>query len=165
MIKVGDRLPKGSFKHVTTKGVVDLTTDEVFKGKNVAIFGLPGAYTRVCSGAHLPGYVQNADKLRACGVDTVVCVSVNDPYVMDAWGKEHKVGEKVLMLADWNAAFTRAVRMDIDLPVVGLGLRSKRYSALVVDGIVKRLYIEPDTGTHTVCSAVNMLDELMKDKA
>ena len=165
MIRVGDRIPKGSFKHMTAKGVADMGTDRLFKGKTVAVFGLPGAYTPACSKAHLPGYVAEADKLRARGVEAIACISVNDPFVMEAWGKAHKVGEKILMLADWDAAFTIAIGMEIDLAGGGLGVRSKRYSALVVDGVVKKLFAEPDTGTHTVCSAATMLAELIKEKA
>lgn len=162
MIKVGDRIPAGSMKEMNATGkVVTVSTAKLLKGKTVAIFGLPGAYTPVCSNAHLPGYVKNAAKLRKQGVDAIACISVNDPFVMDAWGKAHKVGDKIQMLADWDASFSKSIGMDIDLPADGLGVRSKRYSALVVNGVVKKLYAEKGTGTHTVCAAVNMLDELM----
>jgi peroxiredoxin len=158
-IKVGDRIPSVKMKHMTKDGVKDITTDELLKGKKVAIFGLPGAFTRTCSGQHLPGFVQNADGLRARGVNAIACVSVNDAFVMDAWGKSQNVGDKVLMLADGNADFTKAIGLEIDRSDVGFGLRSQRYSMLVEDGVVKKLNLEKP-GAYEVSSAEALLKQI-----
>jgi peroxiredoxin len=158
-IKVGDRIPSVKMKHMTKDGIKDITTDELFKGKKVAIFGLPGAFTRTCSGQHLPGFVQQADQIKAKGVHAIACVSVNDAFVMDAWGKSQNVGDKVLMLADGNADFTKAIGLEIDRSDVGFGLRSQRYSMLVEDGVVKKLNLEKP-GAYEVSSADVILQQL-----
>ena len=156
-IKQGDRVPGGSFKQLTTTGVVDISTDSLLKGKKVALFGLPGAYTPVCSTNHLPNYVDNAEKLRKAGFDTIACISVNDPFVMDAWGKSTGADDKVLMLADADGSFTRAIGLVIDLPAFGLAGRSERYSMIVEDGVVTRLEVEKSVLDHDGSSAACML--------
>jgi peroxiredoxin len=158
-IKVGDRIPSVKMKHMTKDGVKDITTDELFKGKKVALFALPGAFTPTCSAKHLPGFVQNAEQLKGKGVQAIACLSVNDAFVMDAWGKNQNVGDKVLMLADGNADFTKAVGLEMDGTGYGMGVRSKRYSMLVDDGTVKQLNLEKP-GTFEVSNAETLLKQL-----
>ncbi|MFQ5784055.1 MAG: peroxiredoxin [Alphaproteobacteria bacterium] len=145
-IRVGDRAPSATFHHMTDDGPAAISSDELFRGKRVAVFGLPGAFTPTCSAQHLPGFVAAADRLREKGVDTIACVSVNDAFVMGAWGRDQNVGDKVMMLADGSANFTRAAGLDLDLTARGFGLRSQRYSMLVEDGVVKALHVEDGTG-------------------
>lgn len=156
-IQQGDPVPRATFKQLTSTGIVDLTTDELLKGKKVALFGLPGAYTPVCSMSHLPGYIENAEKLRAAGFDAIACVSVNDPFVMDAWGKATGADDKVMMLADADGEFTRAIGLVIDLPAFGLSGRSERYSMVIDDGVVAKLEIEKTVLDHDGSSAACML--------
>src|SRR5690606_22471587 len=134
-------------------------TDALFKGKRVVLFAVPGAFTPTCSARHLPGFVEKADQLKAKGIDTIACVSVNDAFVMDAWGKAHNCAGKVEMLADGNGDFTRALGLEMDATKVGLGQRSKRYSMLVEDGVVKQLNVE-QPGAFEVSSAEYMLNRL-----
>jgi peroxiredoxin len=149
MLKVGDKLPSGSlqeFIEVEGNGCsIGPNSFDIAKataGKTVAIFGLPGAYTPTCSAKHVPGYVENSGALAAAGVDEIWCVSVNDAFVMGAWGRDQKCGGKVRMMADGSADFTKATGLTLDLTTRGMGLRSNRYSMLVVDGVVKTLNIE-----------------------
>jgi len=158
-IQAGDKVPSVKLKTMTKDGMKDLTTDDIFKGKKVAIFGLPGAFTPTCSAKHLPGFVQNFDALKAKGVDTVACVSVNDAFVMDAWGKAQNVGDKVLMLADGNADFTKALGIEMDGTGYGMGLRMKRFSMYVVDGTVKSFNLEKP-GAFEVSNAETMLGQI-----
>lgn len=158
-IKVGDRMPEGSFGIMTKDGPGSLAASELFKGKKVLLFAVPGAFTPVCSMNHLPGYVEQAAALHAKGVDTIACMAVNDAFVMDAWGKDRKVGDKVLMLADGNASYTRALGLELDASGVGLGTRSQRFAVLVEDGVVRKLYIE-ETRALKVSSAENVLKDL-----
>lgn len=156
-IKTGDRLPSATFKTMAATGIVDVTTDELLQGKKVALFGLPGAYTPVCSASHLPGYVANHDQLKAAGFDEIVCVSVNDPFVMDAWGKQHGAEGKVTMLSDTDASFTKAIGLVADLGAFGLHDRSERYSMIIEDGVVKKLDVEKTVFDHDGTSAACML--------
>ncbi len=156
-IKKGDHVPAGSFKQLSATGVADITTDSLLKGKKVALFGLPGAYTPVCSASHLPGYIDNAAKLRAAGFDTIACISVNDPFVMDAWGKSTGADNKVMMLADADGSFTRAIGMSVDLAAFGLTGRSERYSMVVENGVVTKLDVEKSVLDHDGSSAACML--------
>ncbi len=158
-IKVGDRIPSATLHQMTADGPAELSTEELFGGKRVAIFGLPGAFTPTCTAKHLPGFVANADALKAKGVDAIACVSVNDAFVMDAWGKDQNVGDAVMMLADGSAEFTRALGLELDLVARGLGVRSQRYSMLVEDGVVAALHVEPDTGV-SVSGAETLLGDL-----
>jgi peroxiredoxin len=156
-IKVGDKIPSVTLKHMTADGLADISTDELFSGKKVVVFSLPGAFTPTCSAKHLPGFVQNADALKSKGVDTIACVSVNDAFVMNAWGKDQNVGDKVLMLADGNAEFSDAVGLSFDGSGFGMGKRAQRYAMVVEDGVVKTLNIE-QPGAFEVSSAEAMLD-------
>ncbi|MFC5458462.1 peroxiredoxin [Massilia niabensis] len=164
-IKIGDRLPEGTlaeFIDTETEGcALGPNTFEVTKlaeGKKIAIFGLPGAFTPTCSAKHVPGYVQHADALRAKGVDEIWCISVNDAFVMGAWGREQKSTGIVRMMADGNASFTQALGLDADFSKHGMGTRSQRYSMLVDDGVVKQLNVEQ--GGFEVSNAETMLAQL-----
>ena len=158
-IKVGDKVPAVNFRVLTAEGPKELTSDELFKGKKVAFFAVPGAFTPTCSQRHLPGYVDKAAALKAKGVDTIACVSVNDAFVMGAWGKDQNTEGKVVMLADGSGDFTRAVELELDATRNGLGKRSQRYSMLVEDGVVKALHIEAP-GKFEVSDAETMLKDL-----
>lgn len=140
-IKTGDRIPTASLKTMGEKGPRDITTAELFDGKKVVLFAVPGAFTPGCSNTHLPGFIVNADKIKAKGVDSIVCVAVNDAFVMDAWGKSQNA-EELLMVADGNGDFTRALGMELDGSGFGLGQRSKRYAMIVDNGVVKYLGVD-----------------------
>ena len=159
-IAVGDRLPAATFKTMTESGVVALTTDEVFAGKTVAFFAVPGAFTPGCSKTHLPGYLANREAILAKGVDTIACTAVNDAFVMDAWSKAHGADGKILFLADGSADFARAVGLTLDLSAGGLGLRSQRWSMLVKDGVVTELMLEEKPGTIELTGGACMLGKL-----
>lgn len=141
-IQVGDRLPEATFKTMTEEGPKALTTAEVFGGKRVVLFSVPGAFTPTCSKQHLPGYVKQADDLKAKGVAAVVCLAVNDVFVMDAWAKSQGADGKVLMLADGNAEFTGKIGLELDASKHGMGTRSQRFSLIADDGVVTTLNIE-----------------------
>jgi len=158
-IQVGDRLPESTFSVMTEDGPQQRTTDDIFKGKKVALFALPGAFTPTCSARHLPGYKDKAAEFRDKGVDTIACLSVNDAFVMGAWGENQGVGDDVLMLADGNADFTRKVGLEMDGTKFGMGTRSQRYSMIVDDGVVKELNVE-QPGEFRVSSAEHMLGQL-----
>ena len=141
-IQVGDKLPSIDVQYKTEDGVQTINTDELFAGKKVVVFALPGAFTPTCSASHLPGYVVNSDKLFDKGVDRIVCLSVNDAHVMQAWGEDQNVEDRVMMIADGNADFSRAVGLEVDLSAGGMGVRSQRYAMVVNDGVVKLLNVE-----------------------
>ena len=142
-IKVGDSIPAVTlFVMSEDGGPGAITTDELFKGKVVALFGLPGAFTPTCSASHLPGYVQHADAIREKGADDIVCVSVNDAFVMTAWGIDQNVGDKVRMVADGSGEFAKATGLELDLADKGLGVRCQRFSMIVEDGVVKDIETE-----------------------
>jgi peroxiredoxin len=141
-IQVGDRLPEASFSTMTADGPKPLTTAEVFAGKKVVLFSVPGAFTPTCSKHHLPGYVKQADDLKSRGVSSIACLAVNDVFVMDAWAKSQGADGKVLMLADGNAAFTKQIGLELDASKHGMGTRSQRFSMIVDDGVVTTLNIE-----------------------
>ena len=159
-IQVGDKIPAATLKHMTPEGPKDITTDELFRGKKVALFAVPGAFTPACSQRHLPGYVDKAADIKAKGVDEIVCVAVNDVFVMTAWGKEQRAEGKVQMLADGSGDFARALGLDLDLTKNGLGTRSKRYSMLVDNGVVKLLNVEQQPGQVEGSGAEAMLRAL-----
>jgi peroxiredoxin (alkyl hydroperoxide reductase subunit C) len=159
-IKPGDKIPSGTLKHMSADGPAEITSDELFSGKKVVVFGLPGAFTPTCSAKHVPGFMQNADAIRAKGVATIACLSVNDAFVMGAWGKDQKVGDKVLMLADGSADFTRKLGLELDLNALGMGTRCKRFAMIVDDGVVKHLAIEDAPGGLDVSSAEKTLAAL-----
>src|SRR5580700_5298939 len=158
-IKVGEKLPSATFMEMRDGKPTPVPSDEIFKGKKVALFALPGAFTPTCSAKHVPGFVQNAEALKAKGVDTIACLSVNDAFVMGAWGKDQGAGDKVRMLADGNGEFTAAVGLEMDGSKFGMGKRSQRYSMIVEDGVVKELNVEAP-GAFEVSSAEHMLTQL-----
>lgn len=165
-IKVGDKLPEATLQELTVAwtpgcptGPENFKVSELTRGKRIVIFGLPGAFTRTCSGKHLPGYVELADRIKSRKVHEIWCLSVNDAMVMGAWGKEQRVGDKVRMMADGSATFTKAMGLDIDLTERGMGVRSQRYSMLVENGIVKALNLEKP-GQFEVSDAEKMLEQL-----
>ena len=158
-INVGDKVPQATFKYLSPEGPKELSSDELFRGKKVALFAVPGAFTPTCSQRHLPGYVERAADLKGRGVDTIACVAVNDAFVMNAWGKEQNCGDKVMMLADGSGDFARAVGLELDARGRGLGMRSQRYSMLVDNGVVKAINIEK-AGQFDVSSAEAMLKAL-----
>lgn len=159
-IAVGDKLPDAKFKYFDADGnMKEIGSDELFKGKKVVLFAVPGAFTPTCSSKHLPGFVEKAEEIKSKGVDTLACVSVNDAFVMDAWGKTVGAGDKIMMLADGNAQFTKAIGVELDLADKGLGLRSRRYALLADDGVVKVLNLE-EGGAFTVSSADTILEAL-----
>ncbi len=151
-IKVGDRIPDVTLKHMTAEGIQDISTQELFGGKKVVLFALPGAFTPTCSAKHLPGFIQHAGVLKGKGVDTIACLSVNDAFVMDAWGKAQGAGDDVLMLADGNADFSKAVGLELDASGFGMGIRAQRYAMVVDDGAVTALNVEAP-GAFEVSSA------------
>ena len=157
-INEGDRIPEATLKIMGEKGPEDITTGELFKGRKVVLFAVPGAFTPTCSEAHLPGFVVRADQLREKGVDDIVCMSVNDAFVMDSWGRE-KNADALRMVADWNADLTRALGLEMDASAVGLGTRSRRFAMIVDDGVVTKLAVE-DGGKLEVSSAEAMLEAL-----
>lgn len=144
-IQVGDKIPACTLKTMGEKGPTDITTADIFDGKKVVLFAVPGAFTPGCSLTHLPGYVVNADKIKAAGVDTIVCMSVNDAFVMGAWGKDQNADE-ILMLADGNAEFTAALGLELDGTGFGMGKRSQRFALIAQDGVVSHLNVEPGAG-------------------
>ena len=158
-IKVGDKVPAAPLKHKTADGIDDLGTSELFSGKKVVLFAVPGAFTPTCSAKHLPGFVAKHGDLAAKGVDTVACLSVNDAFVMDAWGKDQNAGDKVMMLADGNATFTKEMGLEMDGSGFGMGTRSQRYAMIVDDGVVTELMVE-QPGQFDVSSAESVLSKL-----
>ena len=158
-INTGDRLPEATLMKATSEGPKPVNVSEIFNGKTVALFAVPGAFTPTCSARHLPGFAENLETLKAKGVDTVACVSVNDAFVMGAWAKSQDGADKILMLADGNGEFTRAVGLTMDAKGFGMGQRSQRYSMLVKDGVVEQLNIEQG-GEFKVSSAEHLLGQL-----
>lgn len=158
-IKVGDKVPDVSLRRMGENGIEEIATNELLAGKTAVIFGLPGAFTPTCSAQHVPGYVNNADALRAKGVDVIACVSVNDAFVMGAWAKDRGTGDKVMMLADGNGDFASATGLVLDASGFGMGKRSQRYAMVVRDGTVSALALEDGPGLD-VSAAEKILAQL-----
>jgi len=158
-IAVGDSVPDVQLRTMTSEGPKPVSSSEVLGKGKVVLFAVPGAFTPTCSDHHLPGFVARADEIRANGVDTIVCLSVNDPFVMGAWGTDQEVGDRVLMVADGNGEFTHAVGLELDGSGFGLGTRSQRYAAILEDGVVKSLFVEQKSGLD-VSSAESVLAAL-----
>ena len=157
-LKENDIIPNSKVFIMEDGNPVQKNIKEFFKDKKVVLFGLPGAYTSVCSAKHLPGYVDNYEKYKSKGIDHIVCVSVNDPFVMDAWGKSQNVGDKIIMMADPFLEFTKAIGADVDKSARGLGIRSNRYTMLIDDLRVIKLQEEKDAGACEISAAQNFLD-------
>jgi glutaredoxin/glutathione-dependent peroxiredoxin len=158
-IKAGDAMPAGKLMHMGKDGPQKIGTDELFKGKTVVLFSVPGAFTPTCDAKHLPGFVEHADKFKAKGVDTLACMAVNDVFVMNAWGKSGKVGDKVLMLADGNGDYSRALGLELDATGFGMGKRGQRFAIVVKDGVAKSVFVESG-GEFKVSSAEHVLSQL-----
>jgi glutaredoxin/glutathione-dependent peroxiredoxin len=158
-IKQGDKLPGGEFTVMGANGPEKISADTLFKGKKVVLFSVPGAFTPTCSAKHLPGYVEQAAALKGKGVDTIACLAVNDVFVMSAWGKAGNVGDKVVLLADGNGEYTRALGLELDATGFGMGKRGQRFSLIAEDGVVTHLNIEPP-GQFGVSSAETALSQL-----
>jgi len=161
MISVGDRLPEVTFKVMTPDGPANRTNSEVFGGRRVMLFAVPGAFTPTCHRNHLPGYLESFYEIRARGVDAIVCTAVNDVFVLDAWAKATGAEDKIEFLADGNADFARALGLENDGTAFGLGIRSKRYAMLVEDGMVKALGVEDTPGKADISGAVRMMEYLV----
>jgi len=159
-INVGDKVPSVNFKQITADGMSDVPSDDYFKGRKVALFSVPGAFTPTCSAQHVPSYVGNAAALKAKGVSAIACVSVNDAFVMKAWGEAQGVGDAVEMLADGNGEFARATGLTLDGSGFGLGERSTRFSMIIDDGMVSHLNVESNPSEMDVSSAEHMLGQL-----
>jgi glutaredoxin/glutathione-dependent peroxiredoxin len=159
MIKVGDRMPAGTFTLVTKDGPQKVSAEEFFKGRKVVLFSVPGAFTPTCDAKHLPGFVEKAGDIRAKGVDAIACMAVNDAFVMKAWGKAQNADGKVEMIADGNAEYTKALGLDMDATGFGMGIRGQRFSLLVDDGVVKQVNVE-QKGEFKVSSAEHVLTQL-----
>lgn len=158
-IKVGDKLPQATFMTMGKDGPEPVTTSDVFGGKRVALFAVPGAFTPTCSAKHLPGFKDNVDAFKAKGVDAIACTSVNDVFVMGAWGKDQGVSNEMQMLADGNGDFAKDIGLELDATGFGMGARSQRYAMVVNDGVVESLHVE-DGGEFKVSSAEYLLDHI-----
>jgi len=141
-ISAGEKMPRGSLTVMGTSGPESLSTDDIFSGKKVVLISVPGAFTPTCSMSHLPGFVGNADKILSKGVDTIACMAVNDVFVMKAWGADQQVGDKILMLADGNADYTKALGLDLDATKFGMGVRGQRFAIIVEDGVATHVAVE-----------------------
>jgi peroxiredoxin len=159
-IKVGDKIPEGTFGVMTAEGPGGLSSDELFKGKKVVLFSVPGAFTPACSSKHLPGFIEQADALKAKGVDTIACMSVNDVFVMAAWANDQGAGDKVTLLADGNADYTKALGLELDASGFGMGTRGERFALVVDDGVVSQLHREAAASDVKASSAENILGNL-----
>lgn len=159
-IQVGDTVPEGMLMRMTAEGPAPISTDELFSGKKVVLFAVPGAFTPTCSAKHVPSYVANAEALSAKGVDTVACLSVNDVFVMGAWGKDQGVGDKVMMLADGAGDYTAKLGLELDLSARGLGKRATRFAMVVDNGKVSHLAVEENPGEMSVSGAEAVLGNL-----
>lgn len=158
-IQIGEQIPKVELTTMGSDGPRSVDTEELFAGRRVLLFAVPGAFTPACSNTHLPGYQARSSDLREAGVDAIACVATNDVFVMDAWARERGVDDDILMLADGNGELTRALGLELDLRRFGLGIRSQRYAILVDDGVVRQLEVEPGSGV-TVSSAEAVLATL-----
>ncbi|MCH7821264.1 MAG: peroxiredoxin [Proteobacteria bacterium] len=158
-VQTGEKMPSGSFSIMTDSGPGELSTDELFSGKKVVLISVPGAFTPTCSINHLPGFVDQADALAAKGVDTIACMAVNDVFVMHAWGKDRDVGDKVIMLADGNGDYARALELELDASGFGMGMRGQRFALIVDDGVATHVAIEA-AGQFEVSKAEAILENL-----
>jgi peroxiredoxin len=158
-IKAGDTMPSGVLTHMTKDGPQKITTAQLFGGKKVVLFSVPGAFTPTCDAKHLPGFVQHAAELKAKGIDTIACLAVNDVFVMNAWGKASNVGDKILMLADGNAEYSKALGLELDASGFGMGIRGKRFAIVADNGVAKKVLIE-GPGEFKVSSAEYVLGQI-----
>src|SRR5271170_1777743 len=158
-IKAGDKMPEGSFTHMTKDGPQKMSTEQLFAGKTVVFFSVPGAFTPTCDAKHLPGFVELADQIKAKGVDTIACTAVNDVFVMNAWGKSGGVGDKILMLADGNGEYAKALGLELNATGYGMGIRGQRFAIIVKDGVATQVHVE-GPGEFKVSAADFILKQL-----
>jgi peroxiredoxin len=158
-IKAGDTMPSGVLTHMTKDGPQKITTAQLFGGKKVVLFSVPGAFTPTCDAKHLPGFVQHAAEFKAKGIDTIACLAVNDVFVMNAWGKASNVGDRILMLADGNAEYTKALGLELDATGFGMGTRGQRFAIVADNGVAKKVFVEAP-GEFKVSSAEHVLSQL-----
>jgi peroxiredoxin len=158
-IKAGEKMPEGSFTQMTKDGPQKITSDQLFNGKTVVLFSVPGAFTPTCDAKHLPGFVDLADQIKAKGVDTIACTAVNDVFVMNAWGKHGNVGDKILMLADGNGTYVKALGLELDGSKFGMGTRGQRFAIIVKNGVASSVQVEAP-GEFKVSSADSVLKQL-----
>ena len=158
-IQIGDRIPDVTLRTIAAGREREVSPNELFRGKRAVLFAVPGAFTHTCSDYHLPGFVEQADAIKAKGIDLIACVAVNDHFVMDAWGKAREVGDKILMLADGNGDLARAMGLDQDSSRFGMGIRTRRYAALIEDGVLKEINVD-QPGRFEVSSAEKILEAL-----
>jgi peroxiredoxin len=158
-IKAGEKMPEGSFMQMTKDGPQKLTSEQLFAGKTVVLFSVPGAFTPTCDAKHLPGFVELADSIKAKGVDTIACTAVNDVFVMNAWGKHGNVGDKILMLADGNGTYAKALGLEMDGTKFGMGVRGQRFALIVKDGVASQVDVEKP-GEFKVSAAEHVLSQL-----
>jgi peroxiredoxin len=158
-IKAGDKMPEGKLTRMTKEGPQKITTDELFKGKTVVLFSVPGAFTPTCDAKHLPGFVELADRIKAKGVDTIACTAVNDVFVMNAWGKSGGVGDKILMLADGNGEYVKALGLELNATGFGMGTRGQRFAIIVKDAVATQVHVEAP-GEFKVSAADFVLKQL-----
>ena len=159
-IQPGDKLPDATLMHLTDAGPAPISTEELFGGKTVALFAVPGAFTPTCSNQHLPGFIEKSEELRAAGVDTIICMAVNDAFVMGAWGQQQGANGKVMMVGDGNAELTQKMGLSVDSSGFGIGTRSVRFSMIVRDGVLETLNIEQNPGQAVDSGAENLLSQL-----
>ncbi len=159
IIKAGDRMPAGTFSHMTAEGIRKISTEALFKGKTVVLVSVPGAFTPTCDARHLPGYVDQADALKAKGVDTIAMMAVNDVFVMNAWGKQAKVADKILMLADGNGEYVKSLGLEMNATAHGMGMRGQRFALVVKDGVATHVNVEA-AGDFKVSAAEYILGQL-----
>ena len=159
-IQAGEKMPEGALGRMTAEGPGAISTDELFGGKKVVLFSVPGAFTPACSSTHLPGYIQQAGAIKGKGVDTIACIAVNDAFVMDAWGKDQGAGDKVMMLADGNAEYTKALGLELDASGFGMGTRGLRFAVIVDDGVATQVHCEASPSEVKESSAENILSKL-----
>lgn len=159
-IKAGDKMPDATLMHMSDAGPSPISTADLFGGKTVALFALPGAFTPTCSNQHLPGFIEKSEELRSAGVDTIICLSVNDAFVMGAWGEQQGAGGKVMMVGDGNGELTEKLGLTMDGSGFGMGTRSLRYSMIVRDGVVETLNVESNPGQAVDSGAENLLSQL-----
>ena len=158
-IQIGDRIPVVTLRMIAAGREREVSTDDLFRGKRAVLFAVPGAFTPTCSDYHLPGFVEQADAIKAKGIDLIACVAVNDHFVMEAWGKSREVGDKILMLADGNGDFARAMGLETDSSRFGMGTRTRRYAALIEDGVLKAIHVD-QPGRFEVSSAEKILEKI-----
>jgi glutaredoxin/glutathione-dependent peroxiredoxin len=159
-IQAGDRMPEGNFGLMTAEGPGAVSSGDLFSGKKVVLFSVPGAFTPACSSTHLPGFIKQAGAIKAKGVNTIACIAVNDVFVMNAWGKDQGAGDKVMMLADGNAVYTKALGLELDASGFGMGIRGQRFAIVVEDGVATQVHCEAAPSEVKESSAENILSNL-----